>query len=134
MEPHSNKLESVTEFRVLVTMDANTPGSVFGIELDNLDGRIAQVCDLKPGVIKAYNQSCAFDLRVIPGDFIMSVNGSSNVQEMLTRLRTDTSLDLLIRRPEPFAVFIRKNNSALGLVVKRAPTGISLLVVSVYGL
>jgi len=120
--------------------DFNAPGSEFsinvkkaeressaGLALDPKDSCSAVVISVWPGPVQAWNMANR-DREVRPNDRIISVNGArGDVQLILDRLREDQDLEIVLRRPTEFRVLVAAKRS-LGITVRYAPHGTSLLV------
>lgn len=77
-------------------------GMYLGMSLDCLDGQIAHVVDIWPGgCIEAFNRSAmlAGSAELHVGDYIVDVNGSASVREMLQNIYDGGPLHLTVVRP-----------------------------------
>jgi len=122
-------------FEFKVTVEKTTGCSILGFELDLLDGQRAQVCSVKPGVIQNYNETVDEKFKIQSRDWVLEVNGvSGNVQDMYKKLKGDAYVSLLLRRTATFVVNVRQKekDGSLGLSVKRAAAGVSLLLLEVH--
>lgn len=114
-----------------VTMQ-KTEGSVLGLDVDLLDGETLHVSSIKAGMLDNHNKTAPDDCKVLPGVFIIGVNGvQGNAQLMVTRLKEDRTITLTLRRPSEFSIVATKKGGTLGMDLNYAPTGISLLVLKV---
>jgi hypothetical protein len=115
----------------LVSVDKPT-GGITGLELDPLDKKTMQVCNVRAGVIRSYNNTAAPDLQVKAGDVIVGVNGCrGDSREMIKRFQEDVTIDLVLMRPKPWRVNLKQKSGELLASLKCAASGISLLLVEV---
>mmetsp|Transcript_65144 Transcript_65144/g.183363 ORF Transcript_65144/g.183363 Transcript_65144/m.183363 type:complete len:230 (-) Transcript_65144:117-806(-) len=117
------------EYTVLI---ARPPGARMGLELDIMDYKTAQVCEVADGCVKEHNGTAAADRRVEVGDFIIAVNGQrGDAKVLLKMLKEDARLELLFRRPIEYHVKIDSGGRSLGMTLQHAPRSISLLIAEV---
>jgi hypothetical protein len=115
----------------LVCVDKPT-GGITGLELDPLDKKTMQVCNVRAGVIRSYNSTAAPDAQVKAGDVIVAVNGfRGDSREMIKRFQEDVTIELVLMRPKPWRVNIKQKAGELLSSLKCAASGISLLLVEV---
>lgn len=113
------------EFRIVLRRTG--AGSVAGLDLDPQDGVTAVVTAVRAGLVLAWNITHKH-LEVRPNDRILSVNGErGDASKLLERLRHDTQLTILLRRPREFRVSVAAKRN-LGMTVSYAPQGTSLVV------
>lgn len=113
-----------------------SPNERLGLELDLLDGRTLQVCEVRSGAIKDYNRNAPLDHRLRVGDFVVGVDGVvGDAQRMLSTLQNHLVAKLEICRPIPFEVFLQRRSAkqGAGIVVKSAESSrsVSLLIAQV---
>ncbi|CAK0810437.1 unnamed protein product [Prorocentrum cordatum] len=112
-------------------------GESLGLELDLLDGRTMQICEVKQGAVDRINRKELPRSRVQPGDFIVGVDGvEGDAQLLLQTLQgRQTEVSLRIVRPAPFNVNLQRRDAAdgFGVVLKSAAgtRSISLVVAEV---
>lgn len=115
----------------VVTVDKPT-GGITGLELDPLDKKTMQVCNVRAGVIRSYNTTASPELQVKAGDVIVAVNGCrGDSREMIKRFQEDITIELCLMRPKPWRVSIKQKPGELLTSLKCAASGISLLLVEV---
>lgn len=111
-----------------VTLE-KTPGSILGLELDLMDDVNAQVCGIDAGLIQSYNETAKSKEKVRVGDFIAKVNGTSgDAKVILEMLKSEGTINILIKRPEETILTIDKGEGVIGLELQKAPRGYSLLI------
>lgn len=97
-ETFSLRIVRVTELRIEITKRDR-----LGIDVDHASGSYLLVTRIKEGPVWEYNENVSHDLRVYPGDRIIEVNGMAgiggNVMVLLERIRTDGTLNFLVKRP-----------------------------------
>jgi len=109
-----------------------------GFGLDFAEGNSLRVCHIFPkGPVPQYNEMAALDRRILVGDFIVGVDGSSTAQRdaqaLLTALQKGGELELDIRRPYEFTISnLDKNGGPLGLDLSYHPRGTSVAVRAVF--
>merc|ERR1712137_148963 len=82
--------------------------------------------------VHAWNMDSSQDQQVLCGDRIIEVNGvRGNPQDLLPKLREETYLRMLIKRPVTVHVSGDTSESPVGLVVIYVPDGSSLLIQNV---
>lgn len=110
-------------------------GEKVGFKLDTVGGSCAMVMDVGAGAGATYNASVSPELRIRPGDLLMSVNGVSGDTINMARAVAvkNTTLELGLRRPASYYAVIDKEGTSgdLGVTVDYLDDGISLLVTSV---
>lgn len=107
-------------------------GGITGLELDPLDKKTMQVCNVRAGVIRSYNTTAPPELQVKEGDIIVAVNGvRGDASQMITRFKEDMTIELALFRPRPWRISIKQKPGDLLSSLKCAASGISLLLVDV---
>mmetsp|Transcript_103763 Transcript_103763/g.288928 ORF Transcript_103763/g.288928 Transcript_103763/m.288928 type:complete len:408 (-) Transcript_103763:231-1454(-) len=97
-----------------------TQGSL-GLHLDVQDGRTLYVTDVQAGPVAAHNKKVEHSEQVLPGDFIVQVNGAKGSSAtLLEALKTSPNPKMVVRRPMHFfAVVDAIENSPRGVSVKK---------------
>jgi len=99
-------------------------GEPFGLDLDLLDGRTAQILEIRAGgAVGRHSTRELPSRRVQPGDFIVSANGvEGDSQLLLQALKAREVATVGISRPVPFRVTVQRASSAegFGVVLKSA--------------
>jgi len=105
-----------------------------GIDMGSQGGEMLRVSSLRAGPIMAYNSAVELDQQILPGHFVVSVNGVKGSTNALQReLRKNSRLEVIIRRPEDLRVAINVDGRrSLGLGIPRRPTGNTLPITQVY--
>mmetsp|Transcript_118291 Transcript_118291/g.328795 ORF Transcript_118291/g.328795 Transcript_118291/m.328795 type:complete len:226 (-) Transcript_118291:339-1016(-) len=83
------------------------------------------------GAAQEHNILVPSDERICEGDFVMSVNGSSDVDEMVKAFEKDTEMELTIRRPRVFTVTVPKDGKPLGVKLKLFEAGKAMFIAAV---
>jgi len=106
-----------------------------GLQYDELDGSTIYITSIRKGPIAAYNEDEKWSQRVVPGLFIMSVNGvDGNSKAMVAELNgaTEGALDLVLRRPRQWRVAIWASSAKeFGLEFSKKKLGNALLITKV---
>lgn len=108
------------------------PDEYLGLDLDLVDGRTPQIYGMSPGVVSAYNRSAPSHQRLQTGDFLVRVNDTfGDARMMMEKLQTDTTVILVICRPQPFMVYFQRSHvhEELGMELKSAFPGKCLSLV-----
>jgi len=109
-----------------------SPEEPVGLDIDVIDDISAVVVDIRAGAVQSWNE--AHPERLIKSyDRILEVNderGDSN--QLIMKLKKDTTWELTVQRPIETSVSVTlASNVSLGLNLKYAPSGTSLMIVSV---
>lgn len=105
-----------------------------GIDLDLQDGISAYVIGIKEGPFLSYNDTVKPEEQLRVGDFITRVNGVNGTSgKILEQLMRNTTLEVTIRRPMEFNIFIDRTDlkEPLGIGVTRSPIGTSVLITGI---
>mmetsp|Transcript_19572 Transcript_19572/g.58684 ORF Transcript_19572/g.58684 Transcript_19572/m.58684 type:complete len:215 (+) Transcript_19572:82-726(+) len=125
----SEVLSSASAFKVtLLKPVQDTP---LGLHLDLSDNVMVHICGVRQGVspVVEYNGKASQDLQILPGDYIISVNGVNNdSKRMVEELAKERSLDLEVRHPVTSTVTINRQGGAMGLDLNYAKMGKSLVI------
>eukprot|EP00429_Kryptoperidinium_foliaceum_P005168 CAMPEP_0176023800 /NCGR_PEP_ID=MMETSP0120_2-20121206/11617_1 /TAXON_ID=160619 /ORGANISM="Kryptoperidinium foliaceum, Strain CCMP 1326" /LENGTH=206 /DNA_ID=CAMNT_0017356967 /DNA_START=92 /DNA_END=712 /DNA_ORIENTATION=- len=78
--------------------------------------------------IGSYNEHVEPSERVRQGDYVVSIDGHTDLHSMRRCLRSNATMDLTIQRPFLFEVRVQKSGRPLGLAVKYDASGASLMV------
>jgi hypothetical protein len=119
----------VTTFEIELT---KPPGESLGLELDPLDGEVMQVCKIRDGLVKSYNEANK-DKQVRVGDFLTSINGvTGRTDLMIERFQKDATLKVKIRRLKSWDVtLVQPRAAAIRPAVNRAANGRTLLILDI---
>mmetsp|Transcript_73388 Transcript_73388/g.170241 ORF Transcript_73388/g.170241 Transcript_73388/m.170241 type:complete len:391 (+) Transcript_73388:145-1317(+) len=80
---------------------------VLGVDFDCQDDTTMHVVAVKAGLMMTYNKMVEPERQVTPGDFIMKVNGvEGDSTKLVERIKQDTRLELVVRRPTELVVAI----------------------------
>jgi len=123
-----------SEFTVTVEKDPYNPREPLGLDLDIQDGVNAWVTRIKPGRIKAVNDTLPARQQIAVGDFITKVNSvDGDVRKILDSLTQDAKLELVVRRPVEFSVAVERTepHESLGLAFPNKPSGNCLVVMAI---
>lgn len=82
-----------------------------GLVLDAKCG-VMIVSDIREGVISQYNRCNEPDHQFRKHDFILTVNGHWDIQQILSEMRMQETLSFKVRRSEPFRINISKGDAA----------------------
>lgn len=120
---------------ITVTVERE-PKKLTGLELDLQDGVFALVTAVKAGPFAQFNASAKPAEQLMPGDFIMQVNGATgNVAQIAEQLKKNgaSKLEVLVRRPVEMGVIIDRQDpkKPLGLEFPKKLSGNFLLVTKV---
>mmetsp|Transcript_177139 Transcript_177139/g.430932 ORF Transcript_177139/g.430932 Transcript_177139/m.430932 type:complete len:385 (+) Transcript_177139:127-1281(+) len=89
--------EPPQEYQVTLT---NPKHQTLGIEFDLQDKTTVYVISLKNGLVKDYNAEAEPELAIKSGDFITKANkAEGNATKILEALKTESRLELVLRRP-----------------------------------
>lgn len=103
-----------------------------GIDVDVIDGVTLRVMEVHAGVVRSHNASASSKL--MAGDHIVAVNGTRGVAaRIVQRLAKDQTIEAEVIRPEEFSIRIQKQEGGIGIDIKHAPDGTSLLITSILG-
>lgn len=123
---------------VIVSIERHPEGrSLLGLELDMIGAHSAHIVFVgEEGLVAQHNEAAAHADQVYAGDYLVSVNesqfGVSPTEDLLRILQRDQKLELVLRRPEEFPVFLtRWQNGTLGMHLNYSPNGVSLLICEV---
>jgi len=122
-------LKSGSEFRVQIERSAN---ELIGLDIDLIDGVSAVVVDVKEGAVFKWNERHP-DSKIQVNDRIVEVNGVRNdANAIVSKLKRDTVWNLLLQRPSEMRVTINRANApSLGMDLRYAPNGTSLMITAV---
>lgn len=88
-------------------------GLILGVALD-VKVRALQIMRLGKGAISAWNESAGGDAKIRKGDYIVEVNGITDVENLVEALRASYLLTLTVVRPAVRTVEITKAGRMLG--------------------
>lgn len=110
-----------------------SPADVIGINLDVTDGVALQIVDILPGAVQAWNESRSGQTRLQVHDRIIEANGANGDSDViLAALKQSLSWHLIVQRPvEIRATVDRDGTSSLGMDLRYAPNGSSLMILKV---
>lgn len=117
--------------RLEVTLKKPTPSSACGWQLDSMDPEVLFVSTLAVDLacpVQVYNASVAEEVRIRPGDYLVEVNGAKGAKAMAYVMKSNSVLNIIIKRPQIFELSIAKTGKPLGLGMKFSPQGTCLLV------
>jgi len=108
------------------------PSEPIGLDIDLIDGLSAVVVDIKEGAIKSWNERNP-ELALRLNDRVVDVNGSrGDANNLVTRLKSDTTWVLQVQRPSEFPVSINRADApSLGMDLRYAPNGTTLMITQV---
>lgn len=103
-----------------------------GLDIDVIDDISAVVVDIRAGAVENFNMQ-NHDRKIKPYDRIVDVNGErGDAVQLINKLKKETTWELTLQRPvETTASVTLPSNVSLGLSLKYAPSGTSLMIVSV---
>mmetsp|Transcript_7769 Transcript_7769/g.20974 ORF Transcript_7769/g.20974 Transcript_7769/m.20974 type:complete len:264 (+) Transcript_7769:33-824(+) len=108
--------------------DVDTP---WGFEYDFSDAAMLHICGIEEGstVVSAANAQAPEDSQLRLNDFVLAVDGvRDHAAKMTEKLMSHRELTLLVRRPLSYAFQLHKNGSSVGLDLRYAQKGRSLVV------
>jgi len=98
-------------------VDVTKGDAALGMRLDSWNHGI-YVGDIKDGgVIRSYNDSAEASKKVQVSDYILAVNGTTGLDDMIKVLKTEKQIKLSMFRPTQFKIKISKGDKLLGLNV-----------------
>lgn len=121
--------DAATQFRALLRKgDPHPP--MLGAHFDLCDGVLLLLVSIeKGGAVQAYNRTVPKGMRLVPGDYVASVNAVSGDSEtMVKEMEAQSDLELEVRRSMEFMVEVSKTGGPLGLDISYAEAGQSLLI------
>lgn len=106
------------------------PAETIGINLDVTDGSALLIVDILPGAIQAWNDAHIGEMTLQVNDRIIEANGAvGDSDKLLTALKQNTTWHLAVQRPvEIRAVIVRDGANSLGMDLRYAPNGTSLMI------
>eukprot|EP00405_Crypthecodinium_cohnii_P052411 CAMPEP_0206601648 /NCGR_PEP_ID=MMETSP0325_2-20121206/46779_1 /ASSEMBLY_ACC=CAM_ASM_000347 /TAXON_ID=2866 /ORGANISM="Crypthecodinium cohnii, Strain Seligo" /LENGTH=236 /DNA_ID=CAMNT_0054113709 /DNA_START=169 /DNA_END=875 /DNA_ORIENTATION=- len=122
-----NRGSSPTSFEAQITFDKG----LSGWQLDSVDGNRLRILEVFPtGPVAEYNASVEPERQIMPGDFVVEVNGmSKSALDMCRLMQSAGSVRLQVRRPEVFqTVSLPKGEGQIGLDLSYHPQGRSLII------
>lgn len=119
----------------LIAFDKDPTMKTLGLDVDESDGRYLYVMGVKAGPFQAYNDGAETSVQLKPGDFIVRVNDKEggtegSAKDMIAELKSSTSYEMLVRRPDEICIAIDKKTKStpLGLEFPKKPFGNALLI------
>jgi len=116
----SDLVDGVNQFTVTVSREADQK---LGVELDFMDEKTGRVIELDPDGALA---KAGTNLK--QGDHIIAVNGSSTATRIMTRMKEDLTIEMLVERPVEFRIEVVKGADGVGLDLTHAPRGDTLVI------
>jgi len=110
------------------------PKKKHGLELDTRDGVSAYVTAVKAGPFETINKTAKACDQLMPGDFIMKVNGvEGTAQKILDELKTAKSVEMVVRRPVEICLTIDKKGAKklVGVEFPKKAPGAALLITKI---
>lgn len=106
------------------------PAQMSGICFDVTDGVSLIVVSILPGSIQAWNDAHPESFHLEVNERIVEANGQGgNAGKMIFALKQNTTWDLLVQRPFEYSAVIHRHGSlSLGMELRYAPNGTTLLV------
>jgi len=92
-----------------VTVEKGDGSAEYGLDVDCQDLKNLHVCNVATGAIQKYNEGLDFSKQVINSDFIVSVNGGTDVSEMTKQFQTE-KVTLKIIRAFDVSVLVEQFN------------------------
>mmetsp|Transcript_76642 Transcript_76642/g.222542 ORF Transcript_76642/g.222542 Transcript_76642/m.222542 type:complete len:235 (+) Transcript_76642:83-787(+) len=83
------------------------------------------------GAVQEHNIIVPSEERIIEGDCIVSVNGTSAMDAMTEAFFSDTELELVVRRPKMFSVSVQKNGRSLGMKMTHLAEGKAIFIADI---
>mmetsp|Transcript_7514 Transcript_7514/g.15176 ORF Transcript_7514/g.15176 Transcript_7514/m.15176 type:complete len:222 (+) Transcript_7514:34-699(+) len=110
-------------FEVALTRDSSDASWGFNREMDAMGLHVVQLGQDADGPVQVYNAAAAEEDRLCEGDVIVSVNLVTDPATMGRMLRTETEVNLVIRRPWIFDEKVAKGEKPLGISISHLPGG-----------
>merc|ERR1711972_864238 len=104
-----------------------------GLDVGTLDGKVLEVYGIVPqSMVADHNSSAEDGEKILPGSFIVDVNGNPyDPPAMLRELQREEVLNLLIARARTWRVTINKGDDSLGLKLAYESKGVAVAITRV---
>jgi len=95
------------EKEFIVELD-NPKKKALGLEVETQDGKMLYVSAVKNGLVQTFNKEAEPTKQIMPGDFIVKVNGVEGASKKLNEAlkKKETSFSLVCRRAEEWRVVV----------------------------
>lgn len=115
-----------------VVLRKQTASQSFGIKVDYADGVVMQVLRASGGLVDAYNASAPAPRRLLPGDFIVAVNGlAGDSQRMVEAMQGELTVRLVVASPVDVEVSLEEG--PLGAELLHNVEGSTLVIAGLSG-
>jgi len=104
-----------------------------GIDMDSQGCETLLVTSVRAGPIMAYNSAVELEQQILPGHFVVSVNGvEGDATAMQREMQRKSRLEVVLGRPEDVRIAINVDSRrSLGIGIPRRQTGSSLAITQV---
>lgn len=125
-------LASPGQGSTFITTISRSEDEPIGLDIDLIDSVSAVVVDIKEGAVKKWNEKNP-TTAIQVNDRIIMVNGArSEANALVMKLKSETTWELEVQRPSLYNVVIsRENAPSLGMDLRYAPNGTTLMITQV---